>query len=64
MGLPLKNWVIPLKNFVKIKASPPKNSMFFYSTPKEILNFITYPWRIPWFLNQGVRILKINAIAH
>ena len=28
---------LPLKNFVKIKASPPKNSIFFYSTPKEIL---------------------------
>ena len=28
-----------LKNFVRIKASPLKNSKFFYSTPKEILNF-------------------------
>ena len=45
MGLPLKNWVIPLKNFVKIKASPPKNSIFVYSisTPKEILNFYNLP---------------------
>ena len=50
MGLPLKNCVIPLKNmslplknFVKIKASPPKNSIFFYSTPKEILNFYNLP---------------------
>ena len=47
---PLKNWVIsvknmglPLKNFVKIKASLPKNSIFFYSTPKEILNFYNLP---------------------
>ena len=43
---PLENWVIsvknmglPLKNFVKIKASLPKNSIFFYSTPKGIVNF-------------------------
>ena len=50
MGLPLKNWVIPLKNmglplknFVKIKASSPKNSIFFYSTPKGILNFYNLP---------------------
>ena len=50
MGLPLKNWVIPLKNmgwplknFVKIKASPTTNSIFFYSTPKEILNFYNLP---------------------
>ena len=43
MGLPPKNWVIPVKNFVKIKASPPKNSIFFYSTPEEILNFYNLP---------------------
>ena len=68
MGLPLKNWVmplknmgLPLKNFVKIKASPPKNSIFFYSTPIEILNFITCPWRIPWFLNQGGADIKCNS---
>ena len=28
-----------VKNFVKIKASPPKNSIFFHSTPKGILDF-------------------------
>ena len=33
----------PLKNFVKIKASPPKNSIFCYSTPKKILNFYNLP---------------------
>ena len=50
MGLPLKNWVIPLenmglplKNLVKIKASLLKNSIFFYPTPKEILNFYNLP---------------------
>ena len=50
MGLPLKNWVtslknmgLPLKNFVKMKASPPKNSIFFYSTPKETLNLYNVP---------------------
>lgn len=47
MALPLKTWIIPLKNmgsplkdFVKIKASAPKNSIFF-SLPL-----------IPWFLNR------------
>ena len=34
---------LPLKNFVKMKASPPKNSIFFYSTPKEILNLYNVP---------------------
>ena len=28
-----------VKNFMKIKASPPKNSIFFHSTPKGILDF-------------------------
>ena len=71
MGLPLKNWVIPLKNmglplknFVKIKASPPKNAIFFNSNPKEILNFYNLPWRIPWFLNRGGGVRILNAIAH
>ena len=27
------------EEFCKIKSLPPKNSLFFYSTPKEILNF-------------------------
>ena len=43
MSLPLKNMVLPLKNLVKIKTSPPKNSIFFYSTPKEILSFYNLP---------------------
>ena len=32
-----------MEDFVKIKASPPKNSIFFNSTPKEILNFYNWP---------------------
>ena len=72
--LPLKNWVIPLKNmgvfqknFVKIKSSPPKNSIFFYSTSKDILNFYNLPLENSMFPQPGggggggVRIL--NAIA-
>ena len=43
MVLPVKNMGLPLKNFVKIKASPPKNSISFYPTPKEILNFYNLP---------------------
>ena len=65
MGLPPKNWVTPVKNFVKIKASPPKNSIFFYSTPEEILNFYNLPlenYMVPQPGGGGVRILN-NAIA-
>ena len=68
MGLPLKNWVIPLKNvglpltnFVKIKASPPKNSIFFTLPLKKSSIFITYPWRIPWFLNRRGADIKYNS---
>ena len=43
MSLPLKNMVLPLKNLVKIKTSPPKNSIFFSLTPKEILSFYNLP---------------------
>ena len=35
--------VLPLKNLVKIKTSPPKNSIFSYSTSKEILSFYNLP---------------------
>ena len=50
MSLPLKNTSLPmektglaLKNFMKIKASPTKNSISFYSTPKEILRSKNLP---------------------
>ena len=60
---PWRIWVLPMKSFVTIKASPPENSIHFFTLPlKKSSVFMTYPWRIPWFLNRGVRIL--NAIAH
>ena len=43
MGLPLKNMALALKNFVKIEASPLMNSIFFFSTSEEILNFYNLP---------------------
>ena len=50
MSLPLKNMSLPmektglaLRNFMKIKASPTKNSISFYSTPKEILRSKNLP---------------------
>ena len=54
---------LPLKNFVKIKASPPKNFVFFNSTPKEILNFYNLPLENSMVPHRGgVRML--NEIAH
>ena len=71
MGLPLKNWVIPLKNmglplknFVKIKASPPKNSIFFYSTPKEISFFYNLPLESSMVPQPGGGGRILDAIAH
>ena len=52
--IPLKNMGLTLKNVVKVKASPPKNSIFLFTLPlKKSSIFITYLWRIPWFLNRG-----------
>ena len=50
---PWKTWLLPLKNFVKSGAPAPKNSILLDSTPKKSSIFITYPLRIPWFLNHG-----------
>ena len=68
MGLPLKNWVIPLKNmglplknFVKIKALPLKNSIFFNSTPKEILNFYNLPQENSMVPQPGGADIKCNS---
>ena len=46
------------KNFVKNKASPPKNSIFFNTIPKEILNFYNLP------LEKPGEVQILNAIAH
>ena len=57
---------LPLKNFVKIEASPPMNTIFFFSTPEEMLNFYNLPLEnsvVPQPEGGGgARIL--NAIAH
>ena len=37
--------VLLSNNFEKIWAPPPTNSIFFYSTPKEILNSYNLPMR-------------------
>ena len=54
---------LPLKNFVKIKASPPKNSIFFNSTPKEILNFYNLPQENSVAPQPGGGVRILNAIA-
>ena len=59
--VPLKNMALPLKNFVKIKASHPKNSIFFYSTPKEILNFYYLPLENSLVLQPGGADIKCNS---
>ena len=44
---------VPLQNFVKIKAPSPMNSIIFYSTPKEILNFYNLPLKNSMVPQQG-----------
>ena len=52
---------LPLKDFVKIKASPQRISYFFTLLLKKSSVFITYSWRIPLFLNRGVADVKCNS---
>ena len=51
------------KNFVKNKASPPKNSIFFNTTPKEILNFYNLPLENSMVPQPG-EVQILNVIAH
>ena len=46
---------------MKIKASPPKNSIFFYSTPKEILNFYDLPLENSLVLQPGGADIKCDS---
>ena len=62
-------WRIPwnlclfLKNSTYNMGFTPKEFPSFWPLPlKNSTTFIPYPWRIPLFLNRGVRIL--NGIAH
>ena len=50
---PVKNMGLPLENFMKIKASPPKNSIFFCSTPPLYRNVHNLPLENSMVLNQG-----------
>ena len=62
-----KNMGLPLKNFVKINVPPLKNSIFFYFTPKQILNFYNSLLKNnmvpqPWVVGYGYLIQKPNSI--
>jgi len=52
---------LPLKNFVKIEASAPMNFIFFYSTPKEILNFYDLPLENSVVPQPGGADIKCNS---
>ena len=53
-----------LKVLLKIKTSPPKNSIFFCSTPKEILNFYNLPLKNSIGPQQGECRYQNNAKVH
>ena len=59
-----------MNNFVKTKASPPKNSIFLNSTPKEILNLYNLPLENSMVpqprrgVGGGGGTGILNAIAH
>ena len=58
---PWRIWVYPWRISWKLRLHPQRIPYFFTLPLKKSSIFITYPKRIPWFLNRGVRIL--NSIA-
>ena len=50
---PWRIWVYPWRNSWKLKLHPQRILYFFALPLPSTSMFITYPWRIPWFLNQG-----------
>ena len=69
MALPLKTWIIPLKNmgsplkdFVKIKASAPKNSIFFFTLHlKKSSIFFNLPLENSMVPQPGGADIKCNS---
>ena len=50
---PWRIWVYPWRTSWKLKLHPQRILYFFALPLPSTSMFITYPWRIPWFLNQG-----------
>ena len=54
-------WVYPWRISWKLKLHPQIISYFFTLLLKKSSIFITFSWRIPWFLNRGVADIKCNS---
>ena len=51
---PWRIWVNPWRILWKLRPHPQRIPYIFTLPLKKSPIFITYPWRIPWFLNRGV----------
>ena len=49
---PWRIWVDPWRILWKLRLHPQRIPYFFTLPLKKSSIFITYPWRIPWFLNR------------
>ena len=58
---PWRIWVYPWRIVWKLRLHPQRIPYISYSTPKKSSIFITYPWRIPWFVNRGGADIKCNS---
>ena len=58
---PWRIWVYPWRILWKLRLHPQRIPYFFTLPLKKSSIFITYPWRIPWFLNRGVADIKCNS---
>ena len=50
---PWRIWVYPWRILWKLRLHPQRIPYFFTLPLKKSSIFITYPWRIPWFVNRG-----------
>ena len=60
---PWRIWVYPWLTSWKLKLHPQRILYFFALPFPSTAMFITYPWRIPWFLTRGVWILNAKFKA-
>ena len=58
---PWRIWVYPWRILWKLRLHPQRIPYFFTLPLKKSSIFITYPWRIPWFLNRGGADIKCNS---
>ena len=58
---PWRIWVYPCRILWKLRLHPQRVPYFFTLPLTKSSIFITYPWRISWFLNRARADIKCNS---